>query len=210
MASRKSNTRSPKGKGRSGGGGSSSKGGGLTLDFASKLAAAGLVSKDEAEAAAAQKRAQKPAERPTQAPASPRPAASKPAGPGGLAGDIERLKRAGKAERYETVRQWVTRRRLDAASPIPGEHSEPFHFTTAQGQLARLYLEADARGQVIDGQAGIIAYMSNHGIAHAVLPRELAEAIYQVIPLWLRVLKDHPGAGKYEEKPEATDAPGDP
>jgi len=48
------------------------------------------------------------------------------------------------------------------------------------------------------GEAGIIAFMSNHGLAHAVVPATLAADVGGLFPLWLRVLKDHPGAGQVE------------
>ena len=44
--------------------------------------------------------------------------------------------------------------------------------------------------------------MSHHGLAHCVVPRPLAEAIHDIFPLWLRVLKDHPGAGQSAPRPE--------
>ncbi len=218
MSPRKSKPRSSKAKGKSagkrsagkrsgstssGGGGGSSRGSGLTLDFASKLAAAGLVSKAEADAAAKQKQAAapKPQTKPKpKAKANPGPASAKGSpGPGGLAAELRRLQGAGKAERYDTIRRWFERSRLDSAGTIPAENTEPFHFTTAHGQLARLYLDPKVRAQVVDGRAGIVAHMSNHGLAHGVLPRDLAEAVHKLFPLWLRVLKDHEGAGKYDE-----------
>ncbi|MBK7830522.1 hypothetical protein [Nannocystis sp.] len=46
--------------------------------------------------------------------------------------------------------------------------------------------------------------MSHHGLAHCVVPRPLAESVHQLFPLWLRVLKDHPGAGQTAPRPSPT------
>jgi hypothetical protein len=59
-------------------------------------------------------------------------------------------------------------------------------------------LEPEARDHLGDGSAGIVAFMSHHGLAHCVVPRVLAEDIARLFPFWLRVLKDHPGAGQQE------------
>jgi hypothetical protein len=158
------------------------------LDLKAKLAAAGLVT--PADIAAAEKPA-RPAPRP---PARPRT---------GL--DLPALRKAGKGEVYEAVRRAVDRQRLDAG--VPGEAAEPFHFTTAHGQLSRLILEPPAHAAMQAGEAGIVAFMSHHGLAHAVVPRPLAEAVAELMPLWLRVLKDHPAAGQLEKKPAPPAAP---
>ncbi len=135
---------------------------------------------------------------------SERPAASKP----GL--DVVALKRAGKGESYDAIRRAVDRTRLDPVRAIPGEDATAFHFMTASGQLSRLMLDPDIHTQLADGTAAIVAFMSHHGLAHCVVARPLAEAIAEVFPLWLRVLKDHPGAGQLEPPrppPEPTATP---
>jgi len=123
---------------------------------------------------------------------------NKPSPPARPEIDAVALKRAGKGEAYDAIRRAVDRGRLDAALAIPGEHAETFHFTTATGQLSRLMLEPDVRTKLAEGEAGIIAFMSHHGLAHCVIPRTLATAVAEVFPLWLRVLKDHPDAGQLE------------
>ena len=156
-----------------------------------KLAAAGLVTQEQI-AAAERKKAGKP-----------RPEARGPTPPAkpksGL--DVPALKKAGKAEIYEAARRVVDRTRLDPAAGLPGERAEAFHFTTQAGQLSRLFLEPEVRDQVVGGQAGIVAYMSHHGLAHCVVPRVVAEDLAEVVPLWLRVLKDHPAAGQLAPPP---------
>jgi hypothetical protein len=42
--------------------------------------------------------------------------------------------------------------------------------------------------QIACGKAGVISYMSNHGLTHAVVPRDIAEDIGEVFPEWLKVL----------------------
>ena len=135
--------------------------------------------------------------------------ANKPARPAGL--DVVALKRGGKGEAYDAIRRAVERGRLDPLRAIPGEHASAFHFTTATGQLSRLMLEPEAHAGLADGSAGIIAFMSHHGLAHCVVPRPLAEAVHEVFPLWLRVLHGHPGAGQQEApRPPPTDTSREP
>jgi len=171
------------------------------LDLKAKLAAAGLVS--QADIAASERKAKpKPggAAKPVSKPA-PKP--REPAH--GL--DLAALRSAGKGAAYDAIRRAVDRQRLDG--PAPTAAAGPFHFTTARGQLSRLVVEPAVQAAVTDGHAGITAFMSHHGLAHAVVPRPLAEAIAELFPLWLRTLKDHPGAGQQEPKQEPrTEAPG--
>lgn len=182
------------------------------LDLKAKLAAAGLVTPAEVAAAERKSGPRGPARAgPDQGrnpgPGKPaRPAANKPAAPrSGL--DIPALQKAGKGAAYDAIRRVLERARLDPMRTIPGEHAEAFHFTTASGQLSRLMLEPEARAQLGDGSAGIVAFMSHHGLAHAVVPRPLAEDIARLFPLWLRVLKDHPGAGQQEPPREPPASP---
>lgn len=112
-----------------------------------------------------------------------------------------------KGEAYDAIRRAVEAHRLDPAHGIPGEHATPFHFSTATGQLSRLTLEPQAHTALTEGQAGLIAFMSHHGLAHCVVPRPLAEAVHELFPLWLRVLKDHPGAGQTAPRPTTSTTP---
>ena len=191
------------------------------LDLKAKLAAAGLVT--PAEVAAAERKSgparggnrsdnrgpdhrgpdhRGPDHRDTPRP-RPGPQSAergKPAAPrSGL--DIPALQKAGKGAAYDTIRRVIERARLDPMHAIPGEQAEAFHFTTASGLLSRLMLEPGARAQLGDGSAGMVAFMSHHGLAHCVVPRVLAEDIARLFPFWLRVLKDHPGAGQQEPPP---------
>jgi hypothetical protein len=127
----------------------------------------------------------------------PAPADRKPPAPrSGL--DVPALQKAGKGAAYDAIRRLIERARIDPLHAIPGEQAEAFHFTTASGQLSRLMLEPEARTQLADGLAGIVGFMSHHGLAHCVVPRVVAEDIARLFPFWLRVLKDHPDAGQQE------------
>ena len=166
------------------------------LDLKAKLAAAGLVSQADI---AASERKQKPPGKPGGGkPAHP----AKPAKPeppkSGL--DMPALRKANKGEAYDAIRRAVDRQRLDAGVAPPAD-AEPFHFTTARGQLSRLVLAPAIHRQLQSGEVGISAFMSHHGLAHAVVPRPLAEAVAELFPYWLRTLQGHPGAGQLEPKP---------
>lgn len=188
------------------------------LDLKAKLAAAGLVTPAELAAAErksgprgpqqgqnpgqnpGQNRGQNPGQNPGPIPRAQAPqsaARGKPPAPrSGL--DVPALQKAGKGAAYDAIRRLIERARVDPLLAIPGEQAEAFHFTTASGQLSRLMLEPEARTQLGDGSAGIVAFMSHHGLAHCVVPRVVAEDIARLFPYWLRVLKDHPEAGQQE------------
>lgn len=174
------------------------------LDLKAKLAAAGLVTKEEI---AAQERRSKEAKAPKGAkPAKGQDQGATKAPPRRSGLDLRALEGANKGARYEAIRRAVDAQRLDSAGPIPSAAAEPFHLTTQTGALARVYVEAAAKAAISDGSAGIVGYMSNHGLAYAVVPRGLALEIGGLFPLWLRVLSGHDGAGAIEAR-EAAAAP---
>ena len=105
------------------------------------------------------------------------------------------------------MRRFIDKVRLDDAARPPTEDAQSFHFVTATGQVGRLVLEPDVQGQVRDGAAGIVAYMSNHGVAHAPVPAAAARQLAELFPLWLRVLKGHEGAGQVEAAEEPAEVP---
>lgn len=153
------------------------------LDLKAKLAAAGLVSKEDVERA----------ERRAQGRKGGKPAA--PRGP-----EVPRLGAAalqgkGKGEIYDAVRRFVDRVRLDPVGAAPSEAAATYHFPQATGKIGRLVLEPDVVAQLGDGRAGLVSFMSNHGLAHAVVPAGCAREIADVMPLWLRVLTGDDRAG---------------
>jgi hypothetical protein len=95
-----------------------------------------------------------------------------------------KLKGLGKAEQYELIRLWVGRNRLDK-----GLGEEKFFFEKADKSVSWLSLEVETVQKIQSGDAGLVAFMSNNGLAHAVLPREIAQDIVEIFPDWLRVLK---------------------
>lgn len=161
------------------------------LDLKAKLAAAGLVSEKEiAEAEASRRRGGKPSNAPA------------PQRGSGLA--VASLRGRPKGEIYDAVRKVVERVRLDPVGGTPSEAAQPYHFPNHLGRIGKLVLEPEIAEQLSTGAAAIVAYMSNHGLAHAVVPPAAARDIAALMPFWLRVLVGDPEAGKIEppsEKP---------
>ncbi len=165
------------------------------LDLKAQLAAAGLVTKEEVEAAEAKARkprrgGQGPRKRGGKGLGGQGGKSGKGGGPKGL--NRAALAAAGKGERYDMIRRAVTAQRLDSAGPIPSAASEPFHFAGDGGVVGRVFVEPALRERLEAGSAGIVAFMSNHGLAHAVVPAPLARDIAAVLPEWLRVLRGEP------------------
>jgi hypothetical protein len=155
------------------------------LDLKAKLAAAGLVTEKEiAEAEAARRRGGKPAPAPAQQRGSGLPIAA--------------LRGKPKGEIYDAVRKVVERVRLDPSGGTPSENAAPYHFPSHTGRIGKLVIEPELAESLRTGAAAIVAYMSNHGLAHAVVPPAVARDIAALMPLWLRVLTGDPEAGKIE------------
>jgi hypothetical protein len=157
------------------------------LDLKAKLAAAGLVSPEDV-ARAEQKRGRGGGQ------------ASKPAAPAppGLQPRPAVLRTKNKGEIYDAVRRFVDRVRLDVVGIAPSDEAQQFHFPTFAGKIGRLTLEPAISTSVQDGSAAIVAYMSNNGLAHAVVPATAGREIGEVMPLWLRVLQGEPSAGQIQ------------
>ncbi|MCA9637435.1 MAG: hypothetical protein KC420_15520, partial [Myxococcales bacterium] len=144
------------------------------LDLKAKLAAAGLVTREDIDRANAPRpdRGNRGSRGGRGGRGKGQAAAEAPRERPGL--DLAALQAAGKGERYEAIRRAVDRQRLDSAGVIPSEGAEPFHFTTEAGSVSRIFAEAPLRRRLEEGSAGIVAYMSNHGLAHAAVPAPLA------------------------------------
>lgn len=112
------------------------------------------------------------------------------------------LKTLSRNEQYDMIRRWVERNRFDKHTAQLPEKTERFFFQKMDGSITWLTLDAAVHTQVTDGKAAIIAHMSHHGLAHCVVPVDIAEDVAQVFPYWLRVLKDHPEAGKIQPESE--------
>lgn len=160
------------------------------LDLKSKLAAAGLVTKEDIE------RVDKPKGGGKHRGARERASSKGNGGAPRLA--VASLRSQSKGAQYDAVRRFVERVRLDDPARPPTEQAQTFHFSTAKGQIGRLVLEPELLAAVREGRAGLVAYMSNHGLAHAVVPAAAANDLFELFPLWLRVLKGHAGAGRTE------------
>ena len=160
------------------------------LDLKAKLASAGLVTPEDIE------RVEKNKKRHSRSKRSKNPAQKQGSNSAGLA--ISKLAGKPKSEVYEAVRRWVDKVRLDRAGSIPSETAQTFHFVEASGKVGRLYLEPPVIEQLRKGEAGVIAYMSNHGLAHAVVPSAGAASIGELNPMWLRMLEGDSRAGQIE------------
>jgi hypothetical protein len=150
------------------------------LDLKAKLASAGLVSAEDIE------RVEKARKKGKRKP----PAAKPPTSP------LAALRDKPRAEIYEGVRRWVDRVRLDTVGGMPGADARVYHFPEASGRIGRLVLEPEVGAMLEKGDAGIVAFMSNHGLAHAVVPADGARAVADLMPSWLRVLDGDARAGK--------------
>lgn len=166
------------------------------LDLKAKLAAAGLVTKQDVERAEAEKRGRGRKGEPRPAPPS-----------GGL--PVASLRGKPKGEIYDAVRRFVDKVRLDPVGAPPSETAAPYHFPLPTGRIGRLVLEPELAAQLASGAAGVIAFMSNHGLAHAVVPAACAREVAELMPLWLRVLVGDERAGQLAPAPEkpARDGP---
>lgn len=101
---------------------------------------------------------------------------------------LEQLQAAGKSEQYDAIRAWVQRSRIDAVKAIPTEEAQRFHFARHDTGIASLVLEPEIKTQIVGGDAAISAYMSHNGMAHCVVPRDVAMDIAAIRPEWVRVL----------------------
>jgi hypothetical protein len=156
------------------------------LDLKAKLASAGLVSQDDIDRVEKQRTRGK-ARKDKQAKA-------RSAGDD-IARVVASLRDKPKGEAYDAIRKWVDRVRLDASGGTPSANATTFHFAEHTGTVGRLYLEPAVADQLRAAKAGIVAYMSNSGLAHAVVPADDARGIAELFPAWLRFLEGDDRAG---------------
>ncbi|TPV93536.1 MAG: hypothetical protein B7733_19865 [Myxococcales bacterium FL481] len=160
------------------------------LDLKAKLAAAGVVTKEQVREAENRERRKREANRNRQR--------SRNQGSGVV--DVRDLQAANRGDAYLRIRSIVAKHRRDAdGTLVPSADARPFGFVDASGKLRQLLLEPDVHQSVSEGKAAISAYMSNNGLAHCVLPRAIALDLAKVFPLWLRTLTGHAAAGKIDK-----------
>ena len=99
---------------------------------------------------------------------------------------LDALKSAGKSEQYAAVRGWVMKERLDNTQIT--EAAQRFFFTTYAGTLSHLTVEPDVHSKLVDGTAGIVAFIGYNGQEHGVVPRDIAVDVRAIKPEWLRHL----------------------
>lgn len=102
---------------------------------------------------------------------------------------LKNLKAKTKSEQYATIRKWVDLNRLDKPEFVSLD-DEKFFFSTKDEQVSWLTLKKDIVSEITSGQAGVIAYMSHHGLVHAVVKRDIAQDVGELFPEWLKVLND--------------------
>jgi len=102
---------------------------------------------------------------------------------------MSQLQAVQKPEQYIIIRKWVDINRFDKPSLVSLD-CEKFFINTKDKQVTWLTLPKEVINKITSGEAGVVAYMSNHGLTHAVVPREIAEDISQVFPDWLKVLNE--------------------
>lgn len=96
------------------------------------------------------------------------------------------LLKAGKSEQYAAIRGWVMKERLDNTQIT--EAAQRFFFTTYAGTLSHLTVEPDVHGKLVDGSAGIVAFIGYNGQEHAVVAADIATDVRTIKPEWLRHL----------------------
>jgi uncharacterized protein YaiL (DUF2058 family) len=96
------------------------------------------------------------------------------------------LQRAGKSEQYAAVRGWVMKERLDNTQIT--EAAQRFFFTTYAGTLSHLTVEPDIHDKLVNGSAGIVAFIGYNGQEHAVVAADMANDVRTIKPEWLRHL----------------------
>jgi hypothetical protein len=120
---------------------------------------------------------------------------------------VDELKAMGRGEAYDRIRKIVAHSRLDDKErTIPLPDDETFNFVTSTGRIGRLYLTASTVASLKSGKSAISSFMSNHGLSHCVLPKEIAVELSAVFPLWLRHLVGHEPLIEVPEDPDAEKA----
>jgi uncharacterized protein YaiL (DUF2058 family) len=102
---------------------------------------------------------------------------------------LDSLKTKNKSEQYATIRKWVDLNRLDKPDLVSID-DEKFFFSTNDEQISWLTLKKPVVEEIKSGKAGVISYMSHHGLTHAVVEREIAQDVGELFPAWLKVLND--------------------
>ncbi len=194
------------------------------LDLKAQLAAAGIVTAeqvkafDEKEAKAKKEREAKAQQRKTgnggpsrgRTPGkngnhNPAKGRGKGGGKGGKSrASAEDLRAMGRGEAYDRMRKIVAHSRLDDKErTIPLPDDQTFNFVTATGSIGRLYLTEATVASLKSGKSAISSFMSNHGLSHCVLPKEVALEFAEVFPMWLRHLRGHEPLIEAPQDPEA-------
>src|SRR5580704_6199768 len=128
------------------------------FDLKAKLLAKGLVTQEQVDKAATQK--SRPRHKKNVPPPTDEQFLSRERHKA-----LASLKAQNKGEQYVTIRKWVDFNRVDKV-PYGLDDSEKFFFNTEDNQVTWLTLHKSVVEEIRTGRAGVIAYMSNHGLTH--------------------------------------------
>lgn len=103
---------------------------------------------------------------------------------------VKKLLSLNKGEQYALIRSWVSRNRLDKRTLSSEESVEKFFFTNTSEQPVSLTIETSVVGKLKSGEACIMAYMSHQGLAHCIIPEEIAKDVAVIFPEWIRYGKN--------------------
>ena len=139
------------------------------LNLRDQLVKAGVVSE------AAAKNAEKKTSHPKK---SRRPAAA------GENEHVRKLRGCSKGEQYQKIAKWVRLNRLDKGVNLA--EAEKFYFKAEKDTASWLTIEKSTIEAIRAGKAVVMAFMSNQGLAHAVMPADIARDVGAVFPEWIR------------------------
>lgn len=96
---------------------------------------------------------------------------------------VKKLRSCGKGEQYQKIAKWVKLNRLDRGGKT--DKAEKFYFTSHDKRATWLLIENETAEAVKSGNAVVMAYMSHQGMAHAIMPKEIAQDVGTLFPDWI-------------------------
>lgn len=97
---------------------------------------------------------------------------------------VRQLRGCSKNEQYQKIAKWVKINRLDRSTDLA--KAQKFYFGSQDGRAAWLTVDEISISALQSGEAVIMAFMSNQGLAHAVMPKEIARDVAVIFPDWIR------------------------
>jgi uncharacterized protein YaiL (DUF2058 family) len=103
---------------------------------------------------------------------------------------LDALKQMDKNQKFDVIRRWVMLNRLDGENSSIGEPLERFFFEQMDQSVGWLMLPASLIERLKNGKAGVMAFMSHHGLAHAVVANDIIVDVREVFPEWIRFFEN--------------------